>query len=382
MPVAVAMAPAAPFRRHMSMGLGSAEPAGKDGLSVLGERPFNAETPPHLLDADVTPTSRHFVRDNGLPPENTGAANWRLRIDGLVHAPLTLGVEDLARRFEVVTRRLVIECAGNGRAFFDPPTPGARWTHGAVACAEWTGVRLADVLRAAGVKDEAVYTAHEGADAHVSGEAGRLPISRGVPVGKALDPNNLIAFGMNGAPLPPPHGAPLRLVIAGWPGSCSQKWLRRIRLRGVVHDGPGMTGGSYRVPARPVAPGERAPESAMTILGAMPVKALITTPGTGLSISGRALTVAGHAWAGGGAVARVDVSVDFGATWRRAALAPPPNPGAWQRWSADLSFPRAGRYEIRARATDDRGVAQPVSASWNPGGYVNNSMHRIAVRVG
>ena len=119
------MAPAAPFRRHMSMGLGSAEPAGKDGLSVLGERPFNAETPPHLLDADVTPTSRHFVRDNGLPPENTGAANWRLRIDGLVHAPLTLGVEDLARRFEVVTRRLVIECAGNGRAFFDPPTPGA-----------------------------------------------------------------------------------------------------------------------------------------------------------------------------------------------------------------------------------------------------------------
>lgn len=355
--------------------------AGKDGLAVLGERPFNAETPPHLLDDDVTPVSRHFVRNNGLAPEDTSADTWRLRVDGLVDAPLSLGVGELARRFEVVTRRLVIECAGNGRAFFDPPTHGAQWTHGAVACAEWTGVRLADVLRAAGARSGAAWTAHEGADAAVSGAAGAPPLSRGVPIGKAMDPNNLIAFGMNGAPLPPPHGAPLRLVIAGWPGSCSQKWLRRIRLRGDVHDGPGMTGGSYRVPARPVAPGERVPEGAMTILGAMPVKSLITTPETGLSIRGRALTAAGHAWAGDGAVARVDVSADCGATWRRAALAPPPNPGAWQRWSIDLSFSGAGYYEILARATDERGVGQPFSAPWNPGGYVNNSMHRIAVRV-
>ena len=210
---------------------------GKDGLTVLNERPLNAETPPHLLDDAITPTERHFIRNNGIPPENTDAVGWMLTIDGLVDNSMTLSIDDLKQRFEIVTRALTLECGGNGRAFFDPPADGSQWTYGAVACSEWTGVRLADVLKAAGVKDNVAYTAHVGADTHVSGEEGRLPLSRGVPIEKAMDEHNLIAFAQNGKLIHPMNGAPLRLIIPGWSGSCSQKWLTRIYLRDRVHDG-------------------------------------------------------------------------------------------------------------------------------------------------
>ena len=383
-----AVGAAIPFHRHMPAGFIpeaiAADPLGiegKDGLTVLGRRPLNAETPAHLLDDAVTPTSRHFIRNNGLAPEEMDPTTWRLRIDGLVHRPMTLSIEDLRERFEVVTRRLTIECGGNGRAFFEPRVPGNQWTLGAVACSEWTGVRLADVLKAAGVKDNVVYTAHVGADTHVSGAKGRLPLSRGVPIEKAMDPGNLIAFGMNGGPLHPMNGAPLRLVVPGWSGSCSQKWLTRIWLRDVVHDGAKMTGSSYRVPEYPVEPGEKVLDRSMAIIGSMPVKSLITTPRTGLPVTGRDLAVAGHAWAGANEVARVDVSIDFGASWRKAALARPANRHAWRRWWAMLDFPRKGYYEVWARATDDTGTSQPFAIAWNPKGYLNNSMHRISVRV-
>jgi len=250
-----------------------------------------------------------------------------------------------------------------------------------VACAEWTGVRLADVLDAAGVMDTAVYTAHEGADSHLSGTPGLLPISRGLPVEKAMDPYNLIAFEMNGGPLHPMNGAPLRLVVPGWPGSCSQKWLTRIWLRDVVHDGPKMTGASYRVPPYPVAPGESVPAEDMKIIHAMPVKSLITRPVTGLAFAGRELDVAGHAWAGDTEVARVDLSINYGATWQEARLAPPHNPHAWQRFTARVRFPQAGYYQVWARATDREGASQPFEAPWNPRGYLNNALHHIAVRV-
>ena len=386
--MAAAVGAAIPFHRYMPSGFiqealaaGPAGIEGKDGLTVLGDRPLNAETPAHLLDDEVTPTARHFIRNNGIAPEDVDARVWRLRIDGLVHRPMDLSIEDLRERFEVVTRRLTIECGGNGRAFFDPRVPGNQWTLGAVACSEWTGVRLADVLKAAGVRNNVVYTAHVGADSHVSGAKGKLPLSRGVPIEKAMDPDNLIAFGMNGGPLHPMNGAPLRLVIPGWSGSCSQKWLTRIWLRDVVHDGAKMTGSSYRVPEYPIAPGEKVPDSSMAIIHAMPVKSLITAPRTGLTVTGRSLLVAGHAWAGDGEVARVDVSIDFGATWQQSVLGPPANRYAWQRWSAMPEFPRKGYYEVWARATDDRGTGQPFAVAWNPKGYLNNAMHRISVRV-
>ncbi|MCY3820192.1 MAG: sulfite oxidase [Gammaproteobacteria bacterium] len=360
----------------------SAGVRGKDGLTVLTPRPLNAETPPHLLDDEVTPTARHFIRNNGIVPADLDPAAWELRIDGLVDRPMTLRIDDLRSRFEVVTHRLVIECGGNGRSGFEPPTRGNQWTYGAVGCAEWTGVRLADVLEAAGVKSSAIYTAHEGADRHLSGTPGKLPISRGVPIEKAMDPYNLIAFGMNGGPLHPMNGAPLRLVIPGWPGSCSQKWLNRIWLRDIVHDGPKMTGSSYRVPRYPVSPGASVPEEDLEIIHAMPVKSLITRPRTGAHVSGLELEVAGHAWVGDSEVTKVDLSIDFGATWQPAQLSPPHNPHAWQRFMGRIRFPQSGYFEVWARATDTTGASQPFRAAWNPKGYLNNAMHHVSVQVG
>ena len=355
---------------------------GKDGLTILNDRPLCAETPPHLLDDAITPTDRHFVRNNGLMPDDLDASRWNLAIDGLVEHPLSLGLEALAGRFEVITRALTLECAGNGRAFFDPKTKGEQWTYGAVACSEWTGVRLSDVLTAAGVRSGAVYTAHYSADSHLSGVENGLPISRGVPIEKAMDGHGLIAFAQNGRPIHPMNGGPLRLIIPGWPGSCSQKWLTRIEMRDQVHDGPKMTGTSYRLPSRGLEPGETVDEKDFRIIEGMPVKSLITHPATGYRTNGGSVEVRGHAWTGEGRVAAVDLSIDFGANWQRATLDAPVNAFAWQNWRASIALPQAGYYEVWARATDSRGVSQPHAIAWNPGGYLNNAMHRIAIYVG
>jgi DMSO/TMAO reductase YedYZ molybdopterin-dependent catalytic subunit len=311
------------------------------------------------------------------------ASGWTLEVDGEVEKALSMSIDELKKKFDVVTLQLQLECGGNGRSFFDPKAKGNQWTVGAVASSEWTGVRLADVLKAAGVKDSAVYTAHYGADTHLSGDPEKLPISRGVPIEKAMDPHNLIAFEQNGAPIHPMNGAPLRLVIPGWPGSCSHKWLTRIQIRDQVHDGPKMTGTSYRVPEYPVAPGEDVPKEDFRIMESMPVKSLITYPQSGIEVSASepVLEVRGHAWAGDNKVTAVDVSIDFGATWIKADLREPSNPYAWQHFSAAIEFPMKGYYEVWARATDDQGRMQPFAIAWNPKGYLNNSMHRVAVRV-
>lgn len=378
---------AIPFHRNMPSGFipealaQSGMIKGKDGLAVFNDRPLNAETPAHLLDDAVTPTSRHFIRNNGTAPENVSPDGWTMKIDGEVDKPMELSIDQLRSQFEVVTEQLVIECGGNGRGFFDPPASGNQWTYGAVGCSNWTGVRLADVLKAAGVKSSAVYTGHYGADTHLSGDPKKIPISRGVPIDKATNPHNLIAFAQNGEAMHPENGAPLRLVIPGWPGSCSQKWLTGISIRDKVHDGPKMGGTSYRIPNRPVAPGEEVEEKDFVIIESMPVKSLITSPATGLENAPRDLEVRGHAWAGDDAVARVDLSIDFGATWIETELDAPVNPYAWQNWSTQVSFPQQGYYEIWARATSDKDVSQPFAVAWNPKGYINNAMHRISLRV-
>jgi DMSO/TMAO reductase YedYZ molybdopterin-dependent catalytic subunit len=383
---------ALPFHRYMPSGLIPAALAeetepfqieGKSGLTVLNDRPLNAETPPHLLDPDVTPIERHFIRNNGIPPSEVDAKAWTLTVDGEVERPLELSIKDLKRDFEVVTLKLQLECGGNGRGAFNPPARGNQWTVGAVANAEWTGVRYGDVLEAAGLKDTAVYTGQYGADSHLSGDPAKDAVSRGGPIWKVTDPHTLIAFEMNGQPIHPMNGAPLRVVMPGWPGSASQKWLTRIWVRDQVHDGQKMGPRSYRVPRYPVAPGADVPDEDFMIIESMPVKSIITYPRSGHTLpqTHRTLEVRGHAWAGDQAVSAMDVSIDFGATWIPAQLDPPPNRYAWQRWRAVLDFPTKGYYEVWARATDDRGRMQPFAIDWNPKGYLNNSMHRIAVRV-
>ena len=175
----------------------------------------------------------------------------------------------------------------------------------------------------------------------------------------------------------------LRLVIAGWPGSVSGKWLNKIVVRNVVHDGPKMTGTSYRVPCETVAPGSVVPDDQMCIIESMPVKSLVTYPMSGVEHDGEApLDIRGHAWAGDLEVADVHVSIDFGATWQKAKLEAPANRLAWQHWTASVAFPEPGYYEVWARATDSAGRSQPmVLPGWNPKGYLNNACHRIAVQV-
>jgi sulfite oxidase len=359
--------------------------AGKDpGLIVLNDRPLNVETPAHLLDDDVTPAARMFVRNNGNAPASVDAATWTLTLDGeAMPAPVTFSLEELKRRFKSYTYRLVLECGGNGRAEFYPPAKGNQWTTGAVSCAEWTGVRLADVLKAAGAQKSAVYVGFYGKDTHLSGDPSKPVISRGVPIAKAMQPETLLAFAMNGEDIPLLHGAPLRLVAGGWPASVSGKWLTRLSVRDRVHDGPKMTGQSYRVPCEPVRPGQEVSDEEMCIIESMPVKSLLTSPASGHSHGlGEPLLVRGHAWAGELSVKAVDVSLDHGQTWQRARLSPAKNRLAWQRFEAKLRFERPGYYEVFVRATDARGRMQPmIVPGWNPKGYLNNACHRIAVRV-
>lgn len=358
---------------------------GKDpGLLVLNDRPINAETPAHLLDDEVTPADKLFVRNNGLPPAKVDPAAWTLTIDGeACQQSKTFTLADLKKRFEQHTLQLVIECGGNGRSEFYPPAGGNQWTTGAVGCPEWTGVRLADVLNDCGIAKSAVYIGYYGADTHPSGDPKKVVISRGVPMTKALEDETLIAWAMNGADMPAVNGHPLRLVCGGWPGSTSGKWLTRVAIRDRVHDGTKMGGKAYRVPCEAVAPGEKVADSAMCIIEAMPVKSLITFPRSGIvHKSGQSLDVRGHAWAGDDSVARVDISIDFGQTWQRAALRKPKNRLAWQHFASTISFPAKGYYEIWARATDSKGRAQPmIVPGWNPKGYLNNACHRIAIRV-
>ena len=383
---------AIPFHRNMPGGLIPAalaedtkefEIKGKQGLRVLNDRPVNAETPAYLLDDDVTPVERFFVRNNGIPPTSTQVEGWTLTVDGEVGKPLKLTNDDLKAQFEVVKLKLQLECGGNGRSAFNPPAKGNQWTVGAIGNAEWTGVRYGDVLKAAGIKDSAVYTGHYGADSHLSGNPKKDAISRGIPIAKALDPHTLIVFEMNGHTIHPMNGAPLRVLAPGWPGSASQKWLTRIWVRDQVHDGTKMGPTSYRVPKYPVAPGQKVPNEDFKIIESMPIKSLITYPRTGVELAANSpvIEVRGHAWAGDNEVRQVDVSMDFGASWIKADLAPPPNKYSWQRWRKQLKFPGRGYYEIWARATDDQGREQPFAIAWNPKGYLNNSMHRIAVRV-
>ena len=359
-------------------------PGKHPGLLVLNDRPLNAETPAHLLDDAITPADRLFVRNNGVPPAAPDPSSWTLAIDGeSIESSVSFSLPELQQRFQRHSYQLTLECGGNGRREFDPPARGNQWTTGAIGCPRWTGVRLRDLLEEAGLKDDAVYIGYYGADRHISGNPSKVPISRGVPIAKAIEDETLIAWQMNGEDIPLLHGYPLRLVVGGWPASTSGKWLQRISVRNREHDGPKMGGHSYRVPCEPVVPGAEVPEGEMCIIDSMPVKSLLTYPRSGAVHNRKdVFEVRGKAWAGDLSVAMMDISIDFGQTWQTALLKSPANRLAWQEFSAQLRFPQAGYYEVWARATDVSGRAQPmVVPGWNPRGYLNNACHRLAVKV-
>lgn len=360
---------------------------GKDPrLAILGDKPLVAETPEHLLDDDTTPLEKFFVRHNGTPPaEVTDADSWKLKIEGEVNKAIEITLADIKKKFKPVTYRMVMECGGNGRSFYQPPARGNQWTNGGAGCAEWTGVPLKALLDEAGLKPTAVYTAHYGTDAHLSGDATKVPLSRGMPIAKAMDDNTLLVWAMNGQPLTNAHGAPLRLIVPGYPGSASHKWINRIVIRDKVHDGQGMTGFAYRVPIQPMVPGGKGDEANFAIMETMPTRSIITSPANGAKLAAgtRKLALRGAAWASERDVTEVSVSADNGQTWTKMALQGRRNRFDWRRWTGDITLPSDGYYELWVRATDSTGATQPIAAyKWNPQGYGANPINRVAVLVG
>lgn len=352
-------------------------------MVLLSDRPLNIETPAHLLNDATTPADKMFVRNNGSVPESLDEKTWKLTISGeSVLKEKTYTLAELKSKFKQYSYKITLECGGNGRSGFSPAASGNQWAEGAVSCAEWKGVRLKDVLNDVGLKTDAVYIGYYGADRHLSGDTSLAPISRGVPMAKALEDETLLAFEMNGKPIPMLHGFPLRLVVGGYPASVSGKWLEKIVVRNKVHDGEKMN--DYRVPKFPIEAGSKVEkDNPMEIIESMPVKSVITYPKSGAMLSlDSKLKINGQAWAGNYAVKEMLISIDFGATWQKCLLESPKNRFAWQQWSAEVSFPKKGYYEIWARAIDENGISQPmVLPAWNPKGYLNNSCHRIAVKI-
>lgn len=392
---------AIPFAASMPSGLipaalaqGAAAPAkakilkmdGKADLVILGDKPLVAETPEHMLDDPVTPNDKIYIRNNGqIPAEPTKTPDaWEITIDGEVNKPLKLKLGEIKQKFKPVTRVMQLECGGNGRAFFQPEARGNQWTNGAIACPSWTGVKLADVLKAAGLKPSAMFTGNYGADPHLSGDPTKPSISRGVPIKKAMEEHTMLVWAVNGQPLPLIHGFPVRIVCPGWPGSTSQKWLTRIWVRDKVHDGQGMAAPAYSVPTIPMVPGGKADPKNFRILESMPLRSIITNiaNGTKLPAGTRKVDVRGHAWAGEQTVKAMHVSLDFGQTWIKGEVKPAPSKYAWQRWTASVTLPSQGYFEIWARGTASDGKMQAFAGhNWNPQGYGGNAIHRVSVLV-
>ncbi len=345
-------------------------------LTVHSGRPQDIETPPHLLTSWITPNDLFYIRSHFYTP-SIQEAGWTLLVDGDVDAPLELTLNEL-RMLPVHKAVVTLECAGNGRAFFEPPVAGVQWEKGAVGTAEWTGVRLADVLQKARVKSTGRHLWLDGGDVGL----GRAPdFVRNLPIDKAMDRGTLLAFDMNGQPLPLAHGFPLRAIVPGWEGAYSVKWLTHLRVSDREHEGAFVQTG-YRYPRRRVHPGDVVSPADTVPLRGLVVKSLITSPAADATVSAARVRVAGFAWAGEAGIRRVDISTDNGRTWMPARLGTDRSRYAWREFEYDWRPAESGSYLVLSRAPDLRGSAQPIVAEWNPGGYLWNAVDQVRVNVG
>src|SRR5688572_14516299 len=347
-------------------------------MEYHSERPLTGSVPAHEHDFDFTPSNRMYIRNNLLTPL-IDINNHRLVVKGLVDKELSFSVYDLAKNFKSVSMAGMLECAGSGRTNYQPKASGTPWgATGGMGCPKWGGVRLADVLKAAGLKAGAAHVAGQGGDPGMVATA--APVIRSVPMRKAMDENTLVAWSMNDEPLPWIHGYPLRLVVPGWVGSASTKWLHTITVLDAPFKGTYMDS-SYRVPRHPIQPGTKMPPDAVSA-EAWPIKSMITSPAPHAhSKGGQATSARGKAWVGDGSVERVEISTDEGRIWRPAQLGPKGDPYAWRGFSYEHKPERPGYVTFLARAWDDRGNPQPAVPYWNPLGYFWNGWHRVGVVV-
>jgi sulfite oxidase len=352
----------------------------RSDLIVHEEEPFNAETGlVALAEGPLTASDAFYVRGHGPVPEVNPSA-WRLHVDGFVERGLDLSLSTLREAFRERELTATLQCAGNRRAGLIAirDIPGeAPWGPGATGTAKWTGVALADVLALAGPLPHATYVGFEGAD--LCSEA--TPAERfggSIPLDKARRPEVLLAWAMNDEPLPPVHGAPLRVVVPGYIGARSVKWLERIEVRSSPWPGY-FEHDVYRLLPEDGTPG---PGAGMP-LGVVALNSDVLSPADGESVAAGPVEARGYAFAGGERhVDRVDVSLDGGATWSQAELLEDLGPWAWRRWRTTLDL-APGEHEIVVRAWDSSAATQPEdeAALWNPKGYVNNARPRVRVHT-
>ncbi len=355
---------------------------GKRRLIKRTFRPPNFETPIASLAGAYTPNDAFFVRYHlgVIPQVNTTA--WRLQVGGASAAsPLSLSLQDLQHDFERVSIPAVCQCSGNRRGLFTPRVPGVQWGSGAMGNAVWTGVRMRDVLRKAGIRADAVEVVMDGADSPVI--PATPDFQKSLPVERALDENTLIAFEMNGRPLPHWNGAPARIVVPGWTATYWVKHVTEIRIESKPFDGFWMKS-AYRIPTG-AFPGARfaSQENAQTTpITEILVNSLITSHSDGQRLArGRPAELSGKAWDGVSGVDGVEVSVDGGGTWHEATLDSDPGRFAWRafRWKIDTSTAGVVNLAVRARARD--GTRQPDKLTPNPAGYHHNLVQTLRLEI-
>jgi DMSO/TMAO reductase YedYZ molybdopterin-dependent catalytic subunit len=343
------------------------------GLVVHRAHPLNCETSiPALIGGVVMPSAHFYVRNHFQVP-SLDASSWRLGVGGLVERPLSLSLRDLTR-MRSQTLVVTLECAGNGRSLLEPPVEGEKWDLGAVSTAEWTGVPLAEILDRAGVRASAREVLFRGADGGmVEGRTDPIRFERSLKLDVARESEALLAYAMNGEPLPIQHGYPLRAVVPGWYAVTSVKWLTDIELIDKTFDG-------YFQADKYQYEWQRDGEVIREPVTIQRVRSLITEPSANEAVERGDLVVRGVAWSGAAPIARVEVSVGD-APWQEARLVGERKRHSWQWWELIVRIDRPGTIALRARATDLAGRTQPEQQEWNRLGYGNNAVRALPVEI-
>lgn len=345
----------------------------------MTSRPANYESVRSVFTTRITPLERFYIRNHFDIPRGdprTWAKTWKLAVRGLVAKPVALSLADL-EKMKQVTVEAVLQCAGNGRGLFRPRVPGVQWRWGAMGNAEWTGVRLADVLEAAGVTTKAQHVELRAND---SANVEQTPaFVRGIPIAKALHPDTLIALRMNGQPLSPLHGSPARLVVPGWVGDDWIKWLSSIEAR-ADESTEFFYATGYRFPVKPGPPGQAIPPDQMKPMTKLVVKSQLGSISPGDVLAPGTHELIGVAFSGEARVTKVEITVDGGATWQPSKLDDHDSNYGFRvfrfPWQA-----KPGKTKIGSRATDSAGAEQPVEPVWNPSGYLYNAIELVDVEV-
>ena len=352
---------------------------GKKPLIRLSERPQNYETPISYFDNPITPNDAFFVRYHLAVVPQVTAANWRLKVGGEVERPIEYDLAGLRSGFEQVELTAVCQCSGNRRGLSEPHVQGVQWGFGAMGNARWRGVRLKDVLAKAGVKAGSVEVSFDGADTAVIEKT--PDFIKSLPLGKAIDENTLVAFEMNGEPLPSWNGFPARLVVPGWTGTYWIKHLTSIDVLAKPSTNFWMAS-AYRVPLGKFPMVDRfiSQETAVnTPITEMVVNSIMTNASNGQRIAaGQPFTVRGIAWDGGYGIRLIEVSTDGGATWRNGTLGQDLGKFSFRPWTFTFT-PAAGPTVVMAKATNAIGASQTFELNYNAPGYHNNVVHKVSM---